>query len=140
MKTLFRKIFGFDKYNFSRIEIKQSVIEAVQEFAQMTHPKEFVIFLDGIIKKDILTISGLLYQAFEASTRSTSFHIMLPTSSTVYGTIHSHPIESNRPSRADLRLFSKYGFVHGIIKFPYEIGDLAVYDKHGEKLAWTRVD
>jgi proteasome lid subunit RPN8/RPN11 len=52
----------------------------------------------------------------------------------IVGTVHSHPGGSTRHSEADRHLFSKFGFVHAIIGEPYNNGKIAFYDKNGARL------
>ncbi|MBR9703370.1 hypothetical protein GOV10_04995, partial [Candidatus Woesearchaeota archaeon] len=53
------------------------------------------------------------------------------------GTVHSHPSSSTRWSRADLRLFNKFGWVHAIIGRPYKAENMVFYDKNGNGFSWA---
>jgi len=132
----FRKLFELEKYDFERIIIKREVIDAILELARMTHPKEFIAFLEGKQRKKVLRINGLAYQEYFANENSTLAKINFPLTSSVMGSVHSHPGPSNEPSRADLHFFSKRGLVHLIIRKPYTEKDIQAYDAHGYKIGF----
>ena len=121
IKKWIKSFFKLHKYEFEKINIKQEVIDTICEIAQQTHPKEFIAFLEGKTKNKILYITDLAYQEYVAGYTSTVFKDYLPLTSNVLGTVHSHPGYSNKPSNADLRVFSKKGIIHLIIKKPYQI-------------------
>ena len=129
-----KSFLKLDKYKFNKIIVNQEVIETICEIAQQTYPKEFIAFLEGKNKNNILRIEGLAYQEYIAGYTSTVFKDYLPLTSNVVGTVHSHPGPHNKPSNADLRVFSKKGVVHMIIKKPYHSEDIQAYDLHGRKI------
>ena len=112
--------------------IEREVIEMVNESARANHPNEFLAVLRaeaGVIT-EILLLPGTL------SGRTSgilSLH-MLPIDLSVVGTVHSHPSRSNRPSGADLDLFRRWGRVHIITCFPYDMDSWRAYDIRGEEM------
>jgi proteasome lid subunit RPN8/RPN11 len=135
-KSFIDRLFGFEKYEFESIVVEKEVIDNIIELAKQTHPKEFVAFLEGKIKDKALTIYGLAYQEYEASTNATWSKINFPVMANIVGSVHSHPGPSNRPSNADLNFFSKRGIVHMIIKMPYRQEDIQGYDLKGDKIVF----
>jgi proteasome lid subunit RPN8/RPN11 len=53
----------------------------------------------------------------------------LPFDLSYIGTIHSHPGGSNKPSLEDLNHF--FGLVSVIICHPYEVQNIAAFDRNG---------
>jgi proteasome lid subunit RPN8/RPN11 len=112
--------------------IDREVIEMVNESARANHPNEFLAVLRaeaGVIT-EILLLPGTL------SGRTSgilSLH-MLPIDLSVVGTVHSHPSRSNHPSGADLDLFRRWGRVHIITCFPYDMESWRAYDIRGEEM------
>jgi proteasome lid subunit RPN8/RPN11 len=57
---------------------------------------------------------------------------MLPIYINSVGTFHSHPINSFKPSNADLDFFSRLGKRHLIVAYPYVPESIGVYDSFGK--------
>jgi proteasome lid subunit RPN8/RPN11 len=129
-----KKLFELERYDFERIIIDREVIDAILELSQMTSPNEFIAFLEGKSRKKILRVYGLAYQEYFANEHSTLAKINFPITSSIVGSVHSHPGPSNNPSRADLHFFSKRGIIHLIIKKPYREQDIQAYDAYGNKI------
>ncbi len=125
------RLFDLDKITFEDILIRESVIGDIMDFAQENHPKEFVAFFHGIIRKKQLIIDALVYNEFSASENSAApiFHF---ADKSFYGSVHSHPGPSNRPSRADISFFHKTGIIHAIICRPYTRESVRFYTQNGE--------
>jgi len=127
---------------FDRIRIEESVVQDICALARGAHPKETIAFLTGSIHKEgkgkergrVLVIDGLYLKAYDASEYSTSFTTHDLPADNVYGTVHSHPGFSNRPSAADKRLFQRYGWFHAIICQPYTEQSIRYYNKYGEPI------
>ncbi len=127
---------------FDRARIEPDVIADICEMAAGSWPQEMIAFLTGKVKKEqregkaerVLIIDGLYIKGYFADHNSTHFslHDLPPLG--VYGTVHSHPGRSNRPSLADKRLFSTYGVFHLIICQPYTKEAIATYNKRGERI------
>ena len=134
IKHWLEKAFDLKKYDFDKIVIEKQVIDGILELAQMTYPKEFVAFLEGRQKKKELRVYALVYQEYFANKHSTLSRINFPITSSIVGSVHSHPGPSNRPSNADLIFFSRRGMIHLIIKHPYREQDIQAYDNKGNKI------
>jgi proteasome lid subunit RPN8/RPN11 len=58
---------------------------------------------------------------------------MLPVSTHIVGSVHSHPSGAIQPSDADIRLFMQSGDYHIIVGYPYDIASWACYDRIGDR-------
>jgi proteasome lid subunit RPN8/RPN11 len=129
----FEKLFDLDKFRFESISILAEVIENIILLAKENHPNEFVAFLDGKIEDKKLIITGLLYQEYNANENSAAPIFRFPNQ-TFYGSVHSHPGNSNRPSNADRQFFRKIGIVNMIICKPYSYDTIKFYNHEGEEI------
>lgn len=129
----FERLFDLDKFRFKSIYIEQDVVENIMLLAKENHPKEFLAFLDGEIKNEKLIITGLLYQEYYASDSSAAPIFHFPTN-TFYGSVHSHPGYSNKPSSADRQFFRKIGIINMIICKPYSSDSIKFYNHEGEEI------
>lgn len=141
---MFEKMKGIlsGKQPINEIEIKQSAIEKLAEFSKTAYPKEFLGYLEGKIEKGKILIEDIIFQPYIANENS-AFSTRLwdmPITAKVIGSAHSHPGPSNHPSRADLHFFGKTGIVHIIIKMPYSIEDIALYDNNGDVLDYKLIE
>ncbi len=128
------RFVGFDNYRFDEINIKEGLIYDIIQAAKNNYPNEFVALLGGYIKNKKLIIDSLIYQESYNSRRSVLMRMNLPLLHGTFGSVHSHPSYSNRPSDADLRFFNKRGFVHLIICQPYNFENIEAYSNNGERL------
>ncbi len=123
---------------FERVRIEQEVVEDICGLAAGSAPKEMIAFLTGSVKREagqrVLVIDGLYIKAYQADENSTHFTTNDLPADNVYGTVHSHPGYSNRPSDADRQLFNKYGWFHLIVCRPYTRASIATYNKYGEPI------
>lgn len=134
LKAFFSSLLGGEGSRFSKVVVQDSVVQDIISFAQANHPKEFAAILQGEVKDEVMTVSGLLYQEFHASSSQALMRMNLPMLSQAVGSVHSHPGFSNRPSRADLQFFGKTGVVHLIVCRPYRQEALACYDYLGNPM------
>jgi proteasome lid subunit RPN8/RPN11 len=132
-KRFMEKLFLLEAPKFSRISIKQSVVDNIIDFAKANYPHEFIAILSGQAKDEKLTINSLIYQPYNSSEKSSWVRINIPSMSNVIGSVHSHPSSSLKPSNADLQFFNKNGVVHMIIGYPYRPQDIACYDSSGNR-------
>jgi len=128
------KLFDLDKFRFDSIHIERDVIENIMLLARENHPNEFLAFLDGKIENNQLILSGLLYQEYYATENSAAPIFHFPDKS-FYGSVHSHPGNSNRPSNADRQFFRKIGIINIIICKPYNFENIRFYNHEGEEIA-----
>lgn len=125
----------------AEVWLEREVFDDIQQLARDAYPNEFVAFLNGEVVeregKNVALVDGLSVIAYNANHISTSFSLYdIPTVHGMVGTVHSHPSSSTRWSRADLRLFGKFGWVHAIIGNPYNTENMVFYDKNGEAFPW----
>jgi proteasome lid subunit RPN8/RPN11 len=133
LKEGFEKLFDIDKKRFNKIFISKSLIDQCLEFAKDAYPKEFLAFIDGHIKDNALILDKLLYHQYESSEYSAA-PIFQFNYTGFYGSVHSHPSYSNKPSNADIRFFNKLGIVHCIISKPFNIENAKFYDHNGDEI------
>lgn len=112
--------------------IDKTLLHLIFEASRSTHPKEFSAVLrqeNGIIS-EILPLPGTL-----SGMRSSILKLhMLPIDSSIVGIVHSHPSPNFRPSEADIHLFAKFGFIHIICAYPYNMRSWAAYNYLGEEI------
>ena len=119
------------------MKIKRDVLKMVMEAAKNMHPHEFIALLSG--KKDV--IEELIFLPYESSEFSALIHMdMLPLGIRLYGTVHTHPSPSCKPSDEDLAMFSRYGKVHIIVCYPYGENDWKCYNRRGEEIEIEVID
>ncbi len=119
-------------------KIKKELLEGVCELAKETYPNEFVSALRA---KEGLIYELVLIPGTQSSDRSAVFRIgMLPPDREIVGTVHSHPLPDPRPSGEDFFLFEKYGGVHIIVAYPYDMGSWRSYDSAGEEVKLEVMD
>jgi proteasome lid subunit RPN8/RPN11 len=140
MRRWLTRLFDLDRFEFEKVIIDREVIDNIVELARQTLPKEFISFLEGSISKKVLRVHGLFYQEYIANPSYTVYKFNPPMASNIVGSVHSHPGASNRPSRADLRSFSKNGMVHLIIRMPYRQENIRAYDKVGNPIGFEVAD
>lgn len=135
------KILGNDKYIFNEVHIKVEVIEEIILFSMSSYPNEFVALLEGEVKDKILIILGLiLLPGTNTSSEGATVNLaMIPNTSNFFGSVHSHPGYSNKPSYADLQFFYKDGFFHMIICEPFTVDSIQAYNAYGEETDFTIV-
>ena len=126
-------LFDLDKHYFSKIIIYNTVVDDIIDFAKANHPKEFVAFFHGMIEDKRFIIDSLVYNEFRSNENSAApiFHF---ADKSFYGSVHSHPGHSNRPSRADRQFFMKTGIIHAIICVPFRKENIAFYNMDGESI------
>jgi len=120
-----------------RITIAKSALEDVCEMARSAHPNEMIAFFAASKGNNHghIHIDELQLQAYTASRDSASVLLSnIPMTSTIIGTVHSHPGVNRTPSDADLHLWSKFGFVHAIIGQPYVETSISFYQKNGKRI------
>ncbi len=118
--------------------IDRGLLEMINEAARDSLPNEFVAMLraeDGVIQ-ELLLLPGTL----QGEDSATLMMHMMPIDFSVVGTVHSHPGYSNRPSREDLELFRRHGYVHIITCLPYDEGSWRAYDGQGNRMQLPVVD
>lgn len=112
--------------------ITKKVLEMMLAASKDSHPKEFACVLraeEGIIT-ELLLVPGTL-----SGERTAIFRLhMLPIDFSIVGSAHSHPSPNAIPSRADLELFSRFGPIHIILGYPYNMRSWRAYDRDGGEI------
>jgi len=115
------------------IRITRDAFDFIEHASRNTDPDEFV----GLLRKNkegvIDTILIIPLSEFGHGFSSIDL-TMVPAFSDTCGSVHSHPGGPPRPSRADLRFFSRSGSVHLIIASPYDERSIRGYDNKGKML------
>jgi proteasome lid subunit RPN8/RPN11 len=110
--------------------IRQDLLNLLLQMGRDTHPNEFVALLterDGIIDEvDLLpgTVTG--------EDSASLFFDMMPLSTHIAGSCHSHPNGVLRPSDADIRFFPRTGRFHIIIGYPYTERNWNCFSANGQ--------
>lgn len=135
------KIFGSDDEEFREVKVDREVLDSVIYYSKKAYPNEFLAFFDGQIKNKILYITGLIFVPGETCETGAIVHTeMIPMNTKYWGSVHSHPGPSARPSDADLTTFSKNGYFHMIVCLPYSLETFKSYDRYGNHLDYTLGD
>ncbi|WP_406535818.1 Mov34/MPN/PAD-1 family protein [Methanobrevibacter sp.] len=127
------KLFRNDDEEFKEVRIDREVLESVIYYSKKAYPNEFLAFFDGEIKNKILYITGLIFVPGETCNTGAVVHTeLIPINTKYFGSVHSHPGPSARPSDADLITFSRYGYFHMIVCLPYSLETFKAYNRYGE--------
>jgi len=110
--------------------IDRETLRFILKASRSIHPREFagVLRAAGDVIKEVLLLPGTISSDESAVLR---LH-MLPIDPSACGTVHSHPSPSASPSRGDLALFSKFGYVHIVAAFPYDESSWKAYNHRGQ--------
>lgn len=132
------KIFKNNDEEFKEVRIDREVLESVIYYSKKAYPNEFLAFFDGEIRNKILYITGLIFLPGETCETGAVIHTeLMPINSKYYGSVHSHPGPSARPSDADLTTFSRYGYFHMIVCLPYSFETFKAYNRYGEPAKYS---
>ena len=127
----------FSQPKVRSISMDPETLADISEMARGAHPKEMLAFLSssGGNVNGHVSIDELQLQAYYASGDSASVMTSnLPMTTSIIGTVHSHPGGNTHPSEADRTLFRRFGYVHAIIGEPYRPQDIRFYSKNGEQI------
>ncbi|WP_202319269.1 Mov34/MPN/PAD-1 family protein [Archaeoglobus neptunius] len=113
------------------MKISKELLRTILEAAKSSHPDEFIALLGG--SKGVM--SELIFLPFVSGSVSAVIHLdMLPIGMRVFGTVHSHPSPSCRPSDEDMSLFTRFGKYHIIVCYPYGENNWKCYDRSGKEV------
>jgi len=112
--------------------IDRETLRFILNASRSIHPREFagVLRAAGDVIKEVLILPGTLSSDKSAVLR---LH-MLPIDPSACGTVHSHPSSIASPSREDLTLFAKFGYVHIVVALPYDEHSWKAYNHRGEDI------
>lgn len=118
--------------------IAKRTLQMIIESSKDAHPNEFAAGMrevDGIISELILvpgTVSGPTSAIMKLHS--------LPIDYSIIGVVHSHPGPSSKPSQEDINMFGRYGRIHIIIAYPYDMNSWQAYDWSGDEVELEVVD
>jgi len=117
-----------------RIVLTKQITNSVITYAKSWHPNEGILILQGKKDKNVIRITVLIIPPFSThGPYYSGFPVYeLPFDLSYIGTVHSHPSRSNKPSLEDLNHF--FGLVSLIICYPYEVQDIAAFDRNGNNI------
>ena len=117
-----------------RIILTKQITDSVITYAKSWHPNEGILILQGKKEKNLIKVTGLIIPPFSThGPYYSGFPVYeLPFDLSYIGTIHSHPSRSNKPSLEDLNHF--FGLVSLIICYPYDVEDIAAFDRNGNNM------
>ena len=119
------------------MKISKGLLKTILEAAKNAHPDEFIALLSG--EKDVM--DELIFLPFASSSVSAVIHLeMLPIGMKVFGTVHSHPAPSCKPSEEDMALFTRFGKYHIIVCYPYDEKSWKCYNRKGEEVTLEVVE
>ena len=111
--------------------IARETLHLILEASRSSHPLEFIGLLRPV---DDVIGEVLLIPGSEASDRSATLRFdMVPLTSGVVGSVHSHPSQYFKPSSEDLFFFSRHGKYHIIAAYPYTEDSWRCYDAKGSE-------
>lgn len=108
--------------------IASETLNFVLETSKSMAPEEFAGLLQ---EKDGIITEVLILPGTESSEKNAVMKLFMKPNVKSVGSIHSHPSPNRKPSKADLRLFSKFGNCHIIVGHPYDNQSWTCYDKEG---------
>ncbi|MBS3782600.1 MAG: Mov34/MPN/PAD-1 family protein [Candidatus Thermoplasmatota archaeon] len=112
--------------------ITERVLKMVSESAKDAHPNEFAAGLreiDGVISELIL-VPGTVSGPVSAILKLTN----LPVDYSIVGVVHTHPGRNPSPSKKDFNMFGRYGRIHIIMAYPYDLDSWQAYDSTGKEI------
>mgnify|MGYP001558653008 CR=1 FL=1 len=131
------KLLGLSKFKFDKINIEKDVVYSIINLALANYPREFIAYLQGKVKNNVLNVYGLLYQHYKHNFHSASIENKLPLITDFVGSVHSHPSYGNYPSNQDLQFFNKNGLLHLIICKPFTPENIRAFNLKGEELIFN---
>ncbi len=132
------KLFGDNDEEFTEVRVDREVLDSVIYYSKKAYPNEFLAFFDGEIIDKILYITSLIFIPGETcETGAVVRTDLMPMNTKYWGSAHSHPGPSARPSDADLVTFSKNGYFHMIVCLPYSLETFKAYDRYGKPQNYT---
>lgn len=111
------------------MKITKDMVVRLLEMSRSAYPREIAGML--LAKKGVINDVVIMPGDYETQHVYVKMHL-LPIYTNAVGTFHSHPSNSNRPSRADLDFFGEIGRIHLIIAYPYSLNSIAAYDSTGK--------
>jgi proteasome lid subunit RPN8/RPN11 len=120
------------------VSVERAVVDSVLSYAQIFHPRESILLLNGKADKSSIVVDGVQIPplARHGSNFSSFPLVRLPIDFSVIGVAHSHPSGALRPSAVDLNRF--YGRIMLITAYPYQSEkNMVMFDRKGQPLKFT---
>jgi proteasome lid subunit RPN8/RPN11 len=117
-------------YSMTIHGIRRDTLDLLFQMGRDAHPNEFIALLterDGLIDE-----VNLLPGTVSGEDSASLLFDMMPLSTHIAGSCHSHPNGVLRPSGADVRLFPRTGRFHIIIGYPYSQGNWRCFTADGQ--------
>lgn len=110
--------------------IRKDTLRLLLQMGRDAHPNEFIAVLTEreCVIDEVNLLPGTVLREDSASL----FYDMMPLSTHVAGSCHSHPNGVLLPSDADIRFFPRTGRYHFIIGYPYRERDWRCFSADGE--------
>jgi proteasome lid subunit RPN8/RPN11 len=119
------------------MKIRRGVIELVMESSKDSLPNEFAALLKA--KKDVIFEIALLPGTISGDRSAIMQLWNRPMDLNYVGTIHSHPSGVIYPSDDDRNLYSKFGNVHIIVGYPFNIHSWRAFNNEGTEIEMEMV-
>lgn len=113
--------------------IKKETIEMIIHAARNAYPKEFIGLLGSRMENNCIDELILMHSVY-GDGMSSIYMESKPVDRNIIGSVHSHPSHSNEPSDEDIHSFPKFGKIHLIISFPFNMNTIKMFDSKGEKI------
>jgi proteasome lid subunit RPN8/RPN11 len=110
--------------------IRQELLELLFQMGRAAHPGEFVALLKE--REGVIDEVNLLPGTVSGEDSASLLVDMMPLSTHLAGSCHSHPNGVLRPSRADVHFFPRTGRYHIIIGYPYKPDNWRCFSADGQ--------
>ena len=109
--------------------IRKETLRLLLQMGHDAHPNEFIAILTE--RNGVIDEVNLLPGTVAGEDSAHLFYDMMPLSTHVAGSCHSHPNGVLRPSDADIRFFPRTGRVHIIVGYPFTEQDWRSFSSDG---------
>lgn len=111
--------------------IRKETLSLLLQMGRDAHPNEFIAILTG--RGGVIDEVNLLPGTVTGEDSAHVFYDMMPLSTNVAGSCHSHPNGVLMPSGADISFFPRTGRYHFIIGHPYGERDWRCFSSDGQQ-------
>ncbi|MFA6268789.1 MAG: Mov34/MPN/PAD-1 family protein [archaeon] len=112
--------------------IKKSVLLNALKSAENYYPDEFMCFLGGQKKENI--IDEIVFLPTSTTIDSATINeTIIPFDESILGSLHSHPNGYATPSLADKKFFTKYN-LNLIFGYPFTLTNINFFNAKSEKI------
>jgi proteasome lid subunit RPN8/RPN11 len=111
--------------------IRQELLNLLFQMGRDAHPNEFVALLTE--REGVIDEVNLLPGTVTGEGTASLFFDMMPLSTHIAGSCHSHPNGVLLPSHADVHFFPRAGRFHIIIGYPYNERNWCCFTANGQQ-------